>query len=91
MSTEAVVDGDCGNDGLCQWRSLLMEAAVGWRDNDVMALSTMASLADGGGGNGGGHRQLCSSGWCRCHHPFISVDGGGKDAITTTTIVRSAK
>jgi hypothetical protein len=59
---------------------------VGWRNDDAMALSTMASLADGGGGNGGGCRQLCSSSWCRRQHPFIGVDGGGKDAIIAAAI-----
>ncbi len=84
---EVAVDGDCGNgSSLCQWWSSLPEAAVGWRDNDAMALSTMAFLASGGGGNGGGRRQLCSGSWCCRHHPFISVDGGSKDAIATTAI-----
>ncbi len=59
---------------------------MGWRDDDPMALSTMVSLADGGGSNGGGRRQLCSSGWCHCHHPFIGVYGAGKDAIAAATI-----
>ncbi len=48
----------------------------------------MASLADCGGGNGGGHQQLCSSGWYHPHHPFIGIDGGGKDTITATAINR---
>jgi hypothetical protein len=52
--------------------------------NDAMASLTMASLADGGS-NGGGHRQLCSSGWRWRHHPFIGVDGGGKVAIAAAT------
>ncbi len=53
-----------------------------------MALLTMASLADGGGGDGGGHCQLYSSGWCRRHYPFIGVDGGGKDPIAAAAINR---
>ncbi len=61
---------------------------MGWRDNDAMAFLTMASLADGGIGNGGGCCQLCSSGQCHCHHPFIGVDGGGKDAIAAAAINR---
>jgi hypothetical protein len=85
-SMEAAVNDDPGNGGLHQWWSLLTEAMVGWRDNDAMALSTMACSANGGGGNGGGHRQLCSSSWCRRHHPFIGIDGGSKDAIATSAI-----
>jgi hypothetical protein len=46
----------------------------------------MMSLANGSGGNGGGRCQLCSSSWCRRHHPFIGVYGIGKDAIATATI-----
>ncbi len=59
---------------------------MGWRDDDAMALSTIASLANGGDGDGGGRRQLCSSGWCRRHHPIISIDGSGKDAIAAAAI-----
>ncbi len=51
-----------------------------------MVLSTMASLVNGGSGNGGGRRQLCSSGWCRRHHPFIGVDGSGEDTIAAAAI-----
>jgi hypothetical protein len=51
-----------------------------------MALLTMASLADGGDGNGGHRHQLCSGGWCRRHHPFIGVDHSGKDAFAAATI-----
>jgi hypothetical protein len=86
LSMEAAVDGNHGNGGLCQRRLLLTEAAVGWRNDDTIALSTMASLANGGSGNGGGCRQLCSSGWCRRQHPFIGVDGSGKDVIIATAI-----
>jgi hypothetical protein len=87
-STELLVNGNHGNGGLCRQQSLSMEVAVGWRDNDTMALSTMASLADGGGGNGGGHHKLCSSGWCHCHHSFIGIDGSGKDTIAAAAINR---
>ncbi len=59
---------------------------MGWRDDDAMASSTMTSLANGGSGDGGGCHQLCSSGWCRRHHPFIGVDGGSKDAIAAAAI-----
>jgi hypothetical protein len=52
-STEAVVEGGRGNDGLRRRWSPSTKAAVGWRDDDAMALATMASLADGGGGDGG--------------------------------------
>ncbi len=52
-----MVDGGRGNGGLCQQQLLSMEAAVGWRDDDAMAL-----VADGGGGDGGRHSQLCSGG-----------------------------
>ncbi len=65
-----------------------MGGAVRLRDDDAMALSTMASLADGGGGDGGGCCQLCGSGWCRHHHPFIRVNSGGKDAIAAAAINR---
>jgi hypothetical protein len=84
--TEAAVNGNRGNGGLCQQRSLSMVARVEWRDDDAMALLTMASSADGGSGNGGGRHQLCSSSWCPRHHPFIGVDGGGKDAIAAAAI-----
>jgi hypothetical protein len=83
---EAAVNGNHVNGCLCQWQSLLTEAAVGWMDNDAMASSTMVFLADGGSSNGGGCRQLCSSGSCRCHHPFISIDGGSKNAIAVAAI-----
>ncbi len=56
----AVNDGH--SNGLCQQWLSLTEAAVGWRDNDAMASVAMASLADGGGGNGGCCHQLCSGG-----------------------------
>jgi hypothetical protein len=69
-----------------QWQLLSTEAAVGWRDNDATALLTMASLADGGGSDGGGRRQLCSGGWCHRHHPFIGIASGSKDAIATANI-----
>ncbi len=59
---------------------------MGWRNNGAMTLLTMASLANGGGSNGGGLCQLCSSGGCRHHHPFIGIDGGGKDAIAAAAI-----
>jgi hypothetical protein len=85
---EAAVDGNRRNGGLCQRWSLLTEAAVGWRDDDPMALSTMASLADGGSGDGGGRCQLCSSGWCHRHYPFIGVDGGSKDTLAAGPINR---
>ncbi len=64
----------------------MTEAALEWRDNNAMVSSTMVSLADGGSGNGGGRSQLCSSGWCCCHHPFIGVYGTGKDAIAAAAI-----
>ncbi len=86
LSREVAVNGNRGNGGLYRQRSLSMEATVGWRDNDAIASSTMVSLADGGGSNGGGCWQLCRSSWCRRHHPFIGVDGGGKDAIAATAI-----
>ncbi len=57
---EAVVDGGCSDDGPHQWQLLTMEAALGWRDDDTMALAMMVLLADGGSGNGGHHCQLCS-------------------------------
>jgi hypothetical protein len=82
---ETAVDGNRGNGGLCQRRSLLTEA-VGWRNDDAMASLTMEFLANSGVGNGGGHCQLCSSSWCRRHHPLIGVDGGGKDTIAATAI-----
>jgi hypothetical protein len=50
---EAAVDGVCGNGGLHQLWSLSTEVVVGWRDNDAMPLAAMASLANGGGGDGG--------------------------------------
>jgi hypothetical protein len=59
---EATVNGGHGGGGLCQRRSSSTKVAMDWRDNNAMALATMASLANGGGGNGGCHRQLCSSG-----------------------------
>ncbi len=40
----------------------MTEAVVGWRDDDAMALVVMGSLANGGGGNGGCHPQLCRGG-----------------------------
>jgi hypothetical protein len=83
---EAAVDGNRGNGGLRQWRSSTTEAALGWRDNDATALSTMASLANGGSGDGGDCCQLCSSGWCCSYHPFIGIDGGSKGTITATAI-----
>ncbi len=61
-----------------------MEAALGWRDNDAMGLSTMASLADGGSGDGDGRRQLCSSNWCCRHQPFIGVSFGRGASKSTT-------
>jgi hypothetical protein len=83
---EAVVGGNRSNGGLPQWWSSLTEAALGWRDDDAMASSTMASLANGSNNDGGGHCQLCSSGWCHHHHPFIGIYGAGKDIIATATI-----
>jgi hypothetical protein len=83
---EAAVNGDHGNSGFHQRRLLLTEAALGWRDDDAMALSTTASSANGGGSNGGGCRQLCSSDWCRHHQPFIGVYSAGKDAIAAAAI-----
>jgi hypothetical protein len=59
---EAAVNCGPGNGGLCQWWSLLTEAVVGWKDNDAMASGTMASLADGGGSDGGRPREVCSGG-----------------------------
>jgi hypothetical protein len=59
---EAAVNGSHGNGVHCSWRSLSTEAAVGWRDNDAMALAIMASLTDGGSGDGGCHSELCSGG-----------------------------
>jgi hypothetical protein len=50
---DVAVDGVHGNGGLRQWWSSSTEAAVGWRGDDAMASLAMASLADGGGGNGG--------------------------------------
>ncbi len=38
----------------------MTEVVVGWRDDDAMALATIALSADGGGGDGSRHRQLCS-------------------------------
>ncbi len=35
---------------------------MGWRDDDTMASAAMASLANGGGGNGGRCNQMCSGG-----------------------------
>ncbi len=61
-SMEAAADGGRSDDGLRQQQSLSMEGVVGWRDNDAIALATMASLADGGGGNGGRCCQLCNGG-----------------------------
>ncbi len=61
LLTEVVVDGSCGDGGLCQRSLLSMEAVMGWKDNDAMASTAMASLADRGGSNGGRHHQLCSS------------------------------
>jgi hypothetical protein len=86
-----IVDGSGGQWQPWQWWSLSMAVVVngggsGWTDDDAMALLTFASSADGGGGNGGGGCQICSSGLCRCHHPFIGVDGSGKDAISATAI-----
>ncbi len=57
---EAAVDGDHGDGGLCQRRSLSTEAVVGWRGNDAMELAAMGSLADGGSGDGGCRPQLSS-------------------------------
>ncbi len=51
---EVAVDGNRGNGGLCRRLSSWTEAAVGWTDDDAMALLTIASLADGGIGDGGG-------------------------------------
>jgi hypothetical protein len=62
LSTEAAVNGGRSNEGLCRRRSSLTDVAVGWRDDDAMALVTMVSLANGGGGDGGRHCQLCSGG-----------------------------
>jgi hypothetical protein len=83
---EVAVHGGRGNGGLHHQRLSSTEAAMGWRDNDAMALAVMASLADGGGGDGGCCCQLCSGGQCRCHHPVISINGGGKGAIAAATI-----
>jgi hypothetical protein len=58
---EAAVDGGHSDGGLYQWRSSL-KAAVGWRDDDALASTVMASLANGGGSNGGHCCQLCSGG-----------------------------
>ncbi len=41
----------------------MMEAAVGWRDDDAMASASMVSLADDSGGNGS----------C-CHQLAVAVD-----------------
>ncbi len=60
--TEAVANGGHGNGGLCRQWSSSTKAAVGWRDNDAMALAAMASSANGGGGNGGRRCQLCIGG-----------------------------
>jgi hypothetical protein len=87
-SMEAAVNDNRSNEGLCWRRLSSMAAAVEWTYNDAIALSTMASSADGGSGNGGGRHQLCSSGWCHHHHPFIGINSGGKDAIATATINR---
>ncbi len=38
---EAVVDGGCGNGGLCLRQLLSTEAVVEWRNNDATALVTM--------------------------------------------------
>jgi hypothetical protein len=62
LSTEAAVNGGRGNGSLCRWRLLLMEVVVGWRGNDTITLAAMASLANGGGGNGGRHPQVSSGG-----------------------------
>ncbi len=59
---EAAVDGGRGDDGLRRRWLSLTKSAVGWRDDDAMASATMASLANGGGGDGSRHRQLCSGG-----------------------------
>ncbi len=83
-----VVDGIRDDGGLHQWQLLSTEAAVGWRDDDAMALAVMVSSADGGGGNGGHLGQLFSSSSCCRHHPVIGVDCGGKDAIAATAIDR---
>jgi hypothetical protein len=53
-----------------------------------MTLSKMASMANGGGGDGGHRHQLCSGSWCHCHHPFIGIDGSDKDAIAAAAINR---
>ncbi len=60
MLIKAAVDGGHGDGGPCQWPLLLTEAAVGWRDNDAMASGAIASLTNGGGGNGNRCFQLCS-------------------------------
>ena len=83
---EATVNGIHGGGGLCQWQLSLTKAAVGWRDDDAMALAAMACLADGGGNNGGCRGQLFSGSWCHHHHPIISVDSSGKDATAATAI-----
>jgi hypothetical protein len=51
-----------------------------------MALAAMASLANGGSGDGGSRPQLSSGSLCCRHHPVINVNGGGKDAIAATII-----
>ncbi len=56
---EAAVDGIRSDGGLRQWWLSSMEAAVGWRDNDAMALVAMAPSADGEGSNGS-HMVNCS-------------------------------
>jgi hypothetical protein len=86
LLTEAAVDGGHGNGGLCQRWSPSTETAVGWRDNDAMASTAMASLADGGSGNGGGHCHLCRGGWCYRHYPVTGINGGSKDAIAAANI-----
>ncbi len=56
---EAAVDGGPSNSGLCGQWLLSTDAAVGWRDNDTMALAIMVSLVDGGGGYGSHRHQSC--------------------------------
>jgi hypothetical protein len=79
---EAAVNDRCGNVGLCQWRSLSTEAAVGCREDDEIAFAVMASLANGGGINGSHHSQLCRR--------VIGVDGDSKDAIAAVAITTTA-
>ncbi len=54
---------------------------MGWRDDDAMASMAMASLANGGGSNGGHHCQLSRGGGYFRHHPIIGINGSSKDAI----------